>query len=1082
MADPLSISSAAIGIISLGIQVTDTLYKYYTSVSSQYKDADATKARLESLAGLLKHVHHNLQNRTFPPSSQNLINEIEDTVRQCEGYVQELKQKADTISHAPSGSYRDRIRSAGRRVVYPFRESGLRDLRADINELITQLTLALQQRILVLVQENAGDTKALLEFSRASQTIFQIQSWLKAPDAGPEFDEACRGKLEGTGSWFIKGTSFTTWLQQPASFLWLNGCAGCGKSVLSSTVIRHVRDRGSSPDVGVAFFYFTFSDVNKQSASEMIRALVLQLSCQLGGAPAALTQFYEESQRYGVGPSNDALLKCLRALVRSFRDVYIIIDALDESPRQVHRKAVLSVIHNIRTWSESRLHLLVTSRDELDIRKSLKVAQEENISMKNEGVDADIVSFISQHLSDNGRLQDWKEYSEQINKTLTEKADGVFRWVECQIEMLVDCPQKSQHSLNKHLGSLPQTLDGTYRRMLENIPHGHQKDSRQLLNILCGAFRPLTFLELSDAFAIETGENLGIKPERRLKHVDELQAFLPGFTSIEEHHETKETYVRIAHFSIREYLESERIHDDEKAAFYKVQKEDANALMARICLSFVLDPHIAAIELRVASEQYPFAKYAINSWPDHFEKGSDKAGVGKLITTLLLDRKGAFVNWVSCKETNASFGKAYDLTIQARINYAAKFGRLEALKSLIKESALYDATGKTLADVLNAGRSLDEGAAPEWRVAVCMNDLCEFYDSRGVQRGTPLLVAAGSGHLEIVQFLLDNGADVNVSSFQEQERVLEAALRCGHTEIAKLLLTKGACIKPPGFWYHMLVAMAITRGCTESVRLLLEACSPASFSYDPEGASLRLASMKGNTEMVQIFLDESSEGYTQALEAAAYEGHIKVVLLLLQLADTKAETFDYGESLQAAASRGHREILQLLLRKGADINAKSGGYYGTALHEACNKGHFGLVKFLLHEGADGCSHGAINTTRPLVSSKVHREIVRFLVNTDAGVYAKGESRDTPKLAASYRVCLEIILCSLNSSEMLDDNDKIRHLNEVLRSVLICDLTKAIEWFLSDDFGDKKKRAIGDKPKQNWKPAFYESFLEYIYLK
>lgn len=78
----------------------------------------------------------------------------------------------------------------------------------------------------------------------------------------------------------------------------------------------------------------------------MLRALVLQLSNQLKGPHMALTRLYD-SYRHAT-PPNETLLDCLHQLVLVFRDVYIILDALDESPRNKHRQVLLHVLNDIR--------------------------------------------------------------------------------------------------------------------------------------------------------------------------------------------------------------------------------------------------------------------------------------------------------------------------------------------------------------------------------------------------------------------------------------------------------------------------------------------------------------------------------------------------------------------------------------------------------------------------------------------------------------------------------------------------------------------------------------------------------------
>lgn len=71
------------------------------------------------------------------------------------------------------------------------------------------------------------------------------------------------------------------------------------------------------------------------------------------------------------------------------------------------------------------LHLIVTSRDELDIRKSLNPSPDQNIVMKNSDIDKDIVNFVSYQLANEPKLQRWKARHGDIEAKLTTMAGGV---------------------------------------------------------------------------------------------------------------------------------------------------------------------------------------------------------------------------------------------------------------------------------------------------------------------------------------------------------------------------------------------------------------------------------------------------------------------------------------------------------------------------------------------------------------------------------------------------------------------------------------------------------------------------------
>lgn len=130
--------------------------------------------------------------------------------------------------------------------------------------------------------------------------------------------------------------------------------------------------------------------------------------------------------------------------------------------------------------------------------------------------------------------------------------------------------------------------------MLCNIDEDLIGDARRMLTLLCFASRPLTVPELIDGIAVDIGEPMGLNKNRRLEDYNDIHTICPGLIEIrstskpplnealkgkeskikqkEQHTETVLT-AQIAHFSVQEYLESERIRNHRAAKFRLTGKQ-----------------------------------------------------------------------------------------------------------------------------------------------------------------------------------------------------------------------------------------------------------------------------------------------------------------------------------------------------------------------------------------------------------------------------------------------------------------------------------------------------------------------------
>ena len=357
---------------------------------------------------------------------RSLIQSIETSIKSCDEMIRELQHECQEISNPSSNGTRAAIKLAGRRVTYPFRQSTLLKLDEDVDGLRANLSTALdvlQLKDNQRMQDDITEMNVLLDLVRASQVSSDLRIWLKAPDAFYNHNVAVTKKHPGTGAWLVKSDNFLNWMAESNSTMWLNGFAGSGKSVLCSTAIQFVSRRVIADNVGVAFFYFTFSDQSKQDESGMLRALLLQLSHQLRNGPADLAQLHD---RYITGiPPSSVLLDYLRRIIKRFSNVYIMLDALDESPLEGRRKYLLDTLEAMRNWGVQSLHLFVTSRNESDIRESLDLSPAQEVNVHNGEMDRDINDFVSSRLAKDRSLRNLRPYRNKVQESLAARAKGM---------------------------------------------------------------------------------------------------------------------------------------------------------------------------------------------------------------------------------------------------------------------------------------------------------------------------------------------------------------------------------------------------------------------------------------------------------------------------------------------------------------------------------------------------------------------------------------------------------------------------------------------------------------------------------
>ena len=367
--------------------------------------------------------------------------------------------------------------------------------------------------------------------------------------------------------------------------------------------------------------------------------------------------------------------------------------------------------------------------------------------------------------------------------------------------------------------------------------------------------------------------------------------------------------------------------------------------------------------------------------------------------------------------------------------------------------------------LLNKGASLSSNAFP-WAVASGNEDLIRFLlqreadvnsgnalnDSRphraidvAAQRGSLVLVelllnkgaslsgdtfpcAVASGNEDLIQFLLDKGADIN-SIGSTKVTALAAAIRLENTRIINLLTERGArsddkerfsaaltaasevgnvaIIKDfvqlkichPDDLGHALI-IATRGGFDEVATMLIDAGANTNVTCDKSPLQIVLErTQRRNAALVYALLDADADcRYNSgAFQLAVQWGNRSVVEALLFAG---ADVDDLRVLIIAVQDR-HYELVQLLLDAGTGLNGRDYAYKtitNTPLQAAAANGDMGTVHLLLDCGADPHDPGAFQE-----AFERNRDLFDLLINRHKARYPRGrQGFGSSQLAAAIK--------------------------------------------------------------------------------
>jgi ankyrin repeat protein len=655
-----------------------------------------------------------------------------------------------------------------------------------------------------------------------------------------------------------------------------------------------------------AYFYFDFGTPAKQNVLNCARYILSHIVNQgKEEISPELKNLYVKKCNYGhEEPKLHDLTDMLELLISGdeTNNLFLVLDGLDESPlRDGKREELLIWLGDLVGRLGNKLHLCASSRNEVDIRDKLtEVEQLVEISMEEDKVGRDIVLYVQKSLSSHAKLKRLPPaLKAEIQETLFNRSEGMFRWVDCQLDELKRCKTKPQivHALK----NLPSSLPATYERILEAIPEEDVEYARRALWWLITSRRPLTVEELAEAAVIDLDTEPAFDTEYRFfdarEQLLEILGSLVAVTFTPPNAlDTSDPFtpvsaimpietVKLSHFSVQEYFLSDRLRQtkNDRLKPFGADTCQLNAFLSESSLQY-LHCYIESDSRLSTPEdpaEFPLLGYAAQRWSTHLGAAGQQAEAEKLALCLLQERNRREA-WLQIYAPNQPRKLLFTEPdeIGQPMHYAAMLGLDHVLDLLVPQG-------------------------------------CEDIDCTTESGITPLIWACSHRQIESTKLLIKRGADPNRQTRGGRSALIEAAKK-GSLLGVHYLVRAGAEIDLPD----------------------CDGWTP--FYYACESNHL---------EVAKYLLQDRSDPKVAALLDEQLEVPFVESLSQIKRADPGFRTNSGGSALHQVAGWGYVDVVKLLLKHGAEVNIST-AYGRTPLHQAAGGGAKAVGNLLLEAGAD----------------------------------------------------------------------------------------------------------------------------------
>ena len=724
------------------------------------------------------------------------------------------------------------------------------------------------------------------------------------------------------------------------------GDPGAGKSALFAQLVCSRSSSRTIHDHILGYHLCKHSDKNTQIAGKFVRNLAEMIARRIPeyGYIVSNSSYILRSLNTDcvtikdpVGCFEQAVLSPLRSLTNVPKENwYIVIDALDECLTQTETShSIVYLLNNKLPRFPSWLKLVLTSRNESSVSLNSGSIAKLSINPEDSRNIEDIELFLTTRFYRDGpllhRVKTWfgkssVENTAKLISALLRKSQGNFLFVKEMIHHWETTRVKRNDPY-----ALPETLGELYHSYFQRLYDTREqfKPLRRVLELLVSTFQPMTQREIFDALKMN---------EKQLEEDYEFRDRMKELGHFVRY--GKNNTLTLYHLSLTEWLTS---NSNKNGPFY-VSKKKGHEVFCDYYLRLIgdggkvaLSKYILTLAQHIACGGWreAYVKEFL-TFPSHVVNSSDSGS-----RTLL--HHAATINSTDVLELLLRHFSCIDCADKRGITpafLAAEHGLVENLALLVKKGARINRRTKSVKTKYQIN-----GKDSSW-IHNVSSDI-PFSEIKSKFWGATMLYAAAhGGHLEVVRFLLENGAFISTES-DVHLTALQVAAENGHVEVVKTLYKSGGVADQTAL-HH-----AVVNNRLSVVKYLLQ-IGVKDKCIRCDGSLYWLKTKhryQSQVKLKSLIFPIEKHCYKSAYGRLRDDGYIKRNAVsknieLGELFDDKHLIF-CNTALHAAVSLGLKEIIEELISRDKWALACRDYSGRTPLHEAVRRNDSKLVKFLL---------------------------------------------------------------------------------------------------------------------------------------